>query len=397
LTLTHNHRLLSLGFPFEVLNRDLKLLFACNLVGAFGDGLYSYLLPVYLSQTLGADAVQVGILYAITSLLSASSLLVAGILADKYDRKKIMIAGWAAWIPAPLIFSIAGNWVQAIPGMVLWGVWLGGPTVTAYVVGAADKSKITLTFTMISASWSLGYVFSPALGGYLADLLGMRIVFFLSSAFYALACFCLLFVRSQRAATSAEQGTSKGPSFFALLKQRKLLVLSVFFALIMFTLMMFRPFVPQLLVKEYRYGDFEIGILGSFTFFSSAILGILLGRVGDRWKKSYALTASMALCSLHLILLLLFRNFYSLLFVFFLAGGSYTAWSLMSAIIGPMAPEQIRARWVSIPQTVGMFSSIVAPYVGGVLFAASPIYPFLVAIPVTLIIALLVFTRFTVE
>lgn len=395
--MTHKRRILSLGFPFEVLNKDLKLLFACNLAGAFGDGLYSYLLPVYLSQTLGADSVQIGILYAITSLLSASSLLIAGMLADKYDRKKIMIAGWIAWIPAPLIFSIAGNWVQAIPGMILWGVWLGGPTVTAYVVGTADKNKMTLTFTMISASWSLGYVFSPAIGGYLSDSLGMRTVFFLAAIFYASACLCLLFVRSQRAARTDKDVAAKETSFFGLLKQRKLLKFSIFFALIMFTLMMFRPFVPQFLAKEYHYGGFEIGVLGSFTFFSSAVLGILLGRIGDRWKKSYALTASMALCSLYLILLLSFREFYALLFVFFVAGGSYTAWSLMSAIIGPLAPEQIRARWISIPQTVGMFSSVVAPYVGGVLFAASPSYPFLVAIPMTLLIALLVSSRFTGE
>ena len=89
-------RIFKLGFPFEVLNRDLKLILACNLVGSFGDGLYAYLLPVYITGTLKANSVEVGILYAVMSLSTALTLLLAGMIADRYDRKKIMIAGWIA-------------------------------------------------------------------------------------------------------------------------------------------------------------------------------------------------------------------------------------------------------------------------------------------------------------
>jgi MFS family permease len=90
---------------------------------------------------------------------------------------------------------------------------------------------------------------------------------------------------------------------------------------------------------------------------------------------------------------MLFGNFLILITIFFLAGGSYITWSLMSAIIGPLAPESIRARWVSIPQTVTMFSSFIAPYIGGILYGVSPYYPFIVAIVATLFLALLVTTQ----
>jgi len=198
LTRAGYQKVLRLGFPFEVLNRDLKLIFASNLTGSFGDGLFAYLLPYYLKENLKASAVEVGILYAVISLVAALTLLVAGMLADRYDRKKIMIAGWIAWLPAPLIFSLARNWLQMFPGMVLWGVWLGGPTGTAYIVTSADKNRLTLTFTAISAAWSFGYIFSPALGGYLAGTVGMQVVFYLSSIFYASACY-LLAVNKQQA------------------------------------------------------------------------------------------------------------------------------------------------------------------------------------------------------
>jgi len=388
-----HYKILKFDFLFEVLNRDLRLIFASNLTGSFGDGLYAYLLPYYMSKTLNASSVEIGILYAVVSLVAALTLFLAGMLADRYDRKKIMIAGWIAWLPAPLIFAFAGNWLQMLPGMVLWGVWLGGPTGTAYIVTAADKSRLTLTFTVISAAWSFGYIFSPALGGFLAGVIGMRVVFYSASILYALAGLILIFISSQQAAGYTQRSLEEHYSFFKLLRTRKLLTLSIFFASVMFFLMMFRPFVPKFLGDIYHFGDFEIGVLGSVSFLGSAVLGILLGRLGDKWKKSYALSVSMALCSLSLILLMLFGNFLILITIFFLAGGSYITWSLMSAIIGPLAPESIRARWVSIPQTVTMFSSFIAPYIGGILYGVSPYYPFIVAIVATLFLALLVTTQ----
>ncbi|MGQ9538987.1 MAG: MFS transporter [Candidatus Bathycorpusculaceae bacterium] len=380
---------LRFSLPFEVLNRDFKLIFVSNIVGAFGDGLYAYLLPYYMKETLKASSVEIGILYALTSLTAASTLYLAGMLADKYDRRKIMIAGWIAWVPAPLIFALAEDWIQTLPGMILWGFWLGGPTSTAYIVTAADKSRLTLTFTVISSAWSLGYIFSPVLGGYMADKVGMQTVFYTAFILYALAGTILAFIHSQHGIALKEEMPGSSSSIIELLKTRKLFFISFFFASVMFTLMMFRPFVPQFLADMYNYGDFEIGVLGSVAFFGSAVLGILIGRLGDKVGKEYALAASMVSCSFSLVIMLLTGNLYILAAAFFLAGASYITWSLMSAIIAPLAPEPIRARWISIPQTISMFASILAPYIGGLLYASSPSIPFIIAILATAVLALL--------
>lgn len=379
--------------PFYVLNRDLRLVLFSNMIGSFGDGLYAYLLPVYISESLNASSVEVGILYAVVNLVAALTLLLAGMLADRYDRKKILIAGWIAWVPAPLLFSIARNWIEMLPGMALWGFWLGGPTMTAYVVTTADKNRLTTVFTAISAAWSLGYVFSPALGGYLATITGMKVVFVLSSIFYALAGLILLFINNQEPGSHArELYSEENHSFFQLLRTRRLFVLTAFFASIMFTLMLCRPFLSKFLADVYGYSDFEIGVSGSILFFGSAVLGVLLGRVGDRLRKTYALASALLLCAVSMTLLLLFGDFRIVLIAIFLAGCSYTMWSLMNAIVGPLAPKSIRARWASIPQTVSMFSSFIAPYAGGILYAASPRYPFVVAIVVMLSLAMLAST-----
>lgn len=371
-----------------MLNRDLKLVFATNVVGSFGDGLFAFLLPVYMRNVLGADPIQIGVLYALTALAAALTLLISGMLADRYDRKKVMVAGWLAWLPAPLIFAFANNWVEMIPGMVLWGFWLGQPAGAAYVVTSAERSRLTSTFTIMSAGWSLGYVFSPALGGFLAGTVGMKVVFYLAFIFYGSACLTLSFIKSQHA-NQEKNASEQEYSFLRLLRNRKLLSLSVFFAMLMFITMMFRNFVPTYLSDVYKSSDFEIGVLGSVLFSSSAVLGILLGRLGDIKQKSYPLAISLVFSSMAMVLMLWSGNLGILTLSFALNGGSYITWSMLSAIVGPTAPESCRARWIAVPQTLSVFASFAAPYVGGFLYEASPQYPFICVIIAMPIFALL--------
>lgn len=359
-----------------------------NVVGSFGDGLFAILLPVYMRNTLGMNPIQIGILYALMVLSAAVTLLVSGTFSDRYDRKKIMVAGWLAWLPAPLIFAFAGNWIEMIPGMMLWGFWLGQPATSAYVVTSAENSRLTSTFTIMGAGWSLGYIFSPAIGGFLAETVGMKTVFYLAFVFYGSACLTLSFIRSQY--VNREQNVSeKEYSFFKLIRNRKLLSMSVFFAMLMFIIMMFRNFVPTYLTDVYKLTDFEIGVLGSVLFTSSAILGILLGRLGDLKRKSYPLAISLIFASVAMVLMLWSGNLGVLAVSFVFNGGSYITWSMLNAIVGPTAPESCRARWIAVPQMLCMFTSFAAPYVGGYLYAASAQYPFIVTAVVMPIFAFL--------
>lgn len=346
-----------------------------------------------MTDTLNASPVEIGILYTTANTCVAVTLLAGGFLADKYDRKKIMIISWLSWAPAPIIFAFAHNWTQMLPGMLLWGILFNQPASTAYIVTTVDKKKLTLAFTAISAAWSLGYTFSPALGGYLSQITSMQTVFFTASAFYASAGIILFFLTQQIPPKDTQPATEKKCSSLQVLKNRKLLVFSAFLGATMFAILLFRPFVPTFLSDAYAYGGFEIGILGSFYFFGSGIIGIALGKVGDKYKKAYALAAALLFTAVSLTLLLTFGNFHILLVTHMLIGASYLAWPIMNAIIGSSAPEKARARWVAIPQAVSMFGAVFAPYLGGVLYEASPYYPFIFGIAAALFMAVVALAK----
>ena len=348
--------ILSLEFLSGVMNRDLKLLFFATFIGAFGDGLYFYILPLYIRE-LEANPVEVGAFFSIILLAAAITLPLGGYLADKYSRKKVMIAGWLVWMPIPIIFSLAKNWIQLLPGAVLYGFWIGQPAFSAYIASSAKRERMTLTFTILSSSWSLGYIFSPALGAYLSEVIGIRWVFCLTFALYGVCTGILFLLSSQDVATQTSQPSSAANSS----GKKKLLIWSTFFAVATFFVFLIRPLIPQILRDEFHLTDSFVGILGSITFLGSGVLGIYFGRIGDKWKKAGAISVCMALCSISAITLVYSKNFLFLSLASFLMGASYTTWSLIGAVVASIAPEASRAKWVSVPLSAGMFAAFPAP------------------------------------
>jgi len=190
--------LLSLAFPSEGLTRDVLLICLSNVVGALGEGLYFWFFPLYI-RSLGADYVQLGLVLSTLMGFAALVPLFGGLLADRFDRKKILILSWTPWVFAPLIYSFASNWVQLIPGTFCWGLsMIGLPAVTAYVITCvSDKTKLASVLAVVWASYSVSYIFAPGIGGYLATIMGMQWVLRVSTVLSAVATGVFFFVHAQ--------------------------------------------------------------------------------------------------------------------------------------------------------------------------------------------------------
>jgi MFS family permease len=161
----------------------------------------------------------------------------------------------------------------------------------------------------------------------------------------------------------------------------------------MFFMLLVRPLVPQILKDEFHLTDSLVGILGSITFLGSGVLGICLGRIGDKWKKAGAISVCMILCSVSALILVLFNNFFALSLASFFMGASYTTWSLIGAVMSLIAPETSRARWISVPLSASMFAAFLAPYLGGLLYESSRYNPFLIFIVATALLSVLALTK----
>ena len=376
--------------PFGTLNRDLRLLFISNFIGAFGDGLFVYILPLYI-RGLKATSADVGLLFSVLTLSTALTIIPGGFLADRFDRKKVMILGWTIWVPLPLIFSIATNWTQLIPVMSLYGFFISGPATSAYVVTLARKDRVTLTYTMLGGAWWLGYIFSPGLGGFLSALIGMHNVFFLAFILYGAATSVLFFIRSQytekpQVSPIDSSGSNSSPA-------KKIILLSLFFAVVFFFLSLVRPLVVQFFQDVYGLESFHIGVLGSISFFGSALFSIGVGKIGDKFGKMVAATIALLVGGFSFGLFICFSNFAALAFASFLNGASFVLWPLMGASVGSITPEASRGRWISLSQMSATIAASIAPYIGGVIYESSPYLPFYIITGVTPLLALIAVTK----
>jgi MFS family permease len=392
---TRSRRRLSIGFPFEAFTRDIWLICISNVVGAFGEGLYFWVFPLYV-RSLQADYIQLGV---VTSALMGFAALVpipGGFLADRFDRKKIIILSWTPWIFAPLIYSFAQNWTQLIPGTVCWGVsMLGLPAITAYVISnIEDLKKVTSVLSFVWASYSFSYIFAPTVGTYMATIIGMRPVLQIASLFAAVSTCIFFLLRSQHPRkVESETSHQSMPSVERSKMLNRMLLLAGLFMAASFFMGIARPYVTPFLAEQVSLSEFQVGVFGSVSYAGVTLMGVALGRLGDKWKRSGAIGLCFLLYVVAVIPLLLVREMAWLMPIAFLFGGSSVAGSIVSSMVGTNAPRSKRGLWVSIPQTMGMVAAFVAAYVGGYLYTLSPPSAFLVSVSGIPLIALLAFTK----
>jgi MFS family permease len=150
--------------------------------------------------------------------------------------------------------------------------------------------------------------------------------------------------------------------------------------------------VPVFLAERANLSEFSVGLFGSVNFAGMTFLGIAMGRLGDRWRKSGAISISLFFFIVSMVPILLIRDAAVLMLLAFVYGGSAVAGSLVSSFVGSIAPEARRGLWLSIPSSLSLLAAFVAPYFGGFLYTCSPYYVFIVSIsaaPFLLIFALL--------
>jgi MFS family permease len=398
-------RLISHAFPTESLTRDIVLICLSNVIGAFGEGLYFWFFPLYV-QSLGANYFELGLVISTLFGFSAMVPLFGGLLADRFERKTILILSWTPWVLAPLIYSFASNWIQLIPGTFCWGLSMVGlPAVTAYVITClSDKTKIASVLALVWGSYSFSYIFAPGIGGYLATIIGMQWVLRIATNLSAVATGVFFFLRPQhpkekekdREKAQPVEGGKNGmlQRFAKNLYEprdrstwRRILIWSMFLALSSFFIGIGRSFVQTFLKEQISMSDVQIGVFFSINYAGITFLGIAMGRISDKWRKSGAIGFCLLFYCASIIPLLLYQGTSTLMLFAFPLGGSAITAQLVYSYVGAVAPKSKRGVWVSIPQTASLLASFIAPLLGGYLYTFSPAYAFLVSISAMPILA----------
>jgi DHA1 family inner membrane transport protein len=375
--------------PLRALDRSLRHVFAALLLWGVGFGLYNYLWPNYAAG-LGANGVELGLLFALQTLVNTAVALPGGWLADRFDRRRVILLGWWIAVPSAVVWALAGGWQALIPGILLYnGSNVLVPSLQAYVAGRAPADRVASTFTLVFAASSLGPVLSPAIGGYLAARLGIRSVFWFAFALFAASAVVLHGIGSVAPrAPAARRARGAGDLLAA---GRQVWMLSVLAGVVIGIDTLAWPFFPALLKQAGGAGDVAIGWYGALVSLSAAVGVALSGRLGERLGPSRTLSwAQGILAGATALIAGAPGQPAAVTASLALRGTMDGSRTLMTAQVGASVPPERIGRAFGVYNLVIGVAGAVTPYVGGWLYQVAPSWPFWASVPLMAAVAALV-------
>jgi MFS family permease len=286
----------------------------------------------------------------------------AGILGDRYDRKKVLIASDIAGAVAFALMAfgsspmwlVAWAFISAIAEAPFWSAS------EAAIPNVAGEEHLSWANSLLGVSRALGITLGPAIGGLLVGAIGSSAVFGLNAVSFLISAAIVWSVRARFNAEHTddrhrEGGVKAGFSF--LLHDRVLRTLLIAWSV--FIIGMGMSMVADLpLSEEFGVGAFGYGMLIT-SWGAGSTIGALFGR---RMKQGHEGTWLVCACLIISAagIAIAFSPWFALivllLFVFGLADG--TTFVAEQNLRQRRAPDHVRSRVASA--FVGVLNALLA-------------------------------------
>ena len=189
----------------KLFTKNFTLLILGQLTSLFGNFILKLALSMYVLEATGSAAIFAGILSAATIPTILLSPL-GGILADRADRRNIMVALDALTgvsVLCAALFLSESNAIAVISTLLIILSVLGAfetPTVQACIPTMLQGNNIMKGNAVVNQVASLSYLIAPMLGGVLYAMLGLKPIMYASTVcFFITALFeCFIKLSYQR-------------------------------------------------------------------------------------------------------------------------------------------------------------------------------------------------------
>ena len=360
-----------LSQPWRGLSRNTWLIAASMLLWSMGLTLYDPLLSIHLID-LGADPTTVGSIFSAAYLIVALTSIPAGLLADRFNRKSLMILFWSIGTPSVLIISLAQTWQQSLVGIAMYfSSFMGFPAVNAYLTDGTEPQFLTRSFALMYTTFPAAQLLGPSLGGYIAERWSIQTVFWISFLFYAASTLTVAQIKPQ-APTAGEKTHFQLKQAWSFLREhprfRRLAMIATLSYIVLTAL---TRFTSPFLWDVHGLGLFPIGVLNSMIAAGGMLFAALLGHLAKRDNQLSLLAFCLAIYAGALLVVAWTPNLLMLGLAFLLLGLIFPARSMIDASIGSLSQGgQTGLIFGLFGLFIGLGQSI-APAIGGVLYSAS--------------------------
>ena len=306
--------------------RRFILLWAGELISSIGGGLTSFGLGVYIFQQTGSAAS----MSLITLLGFLPTLLLsvpAGVLADRYDRRLLMMIGdgcSALGILFILICMLKGgaSLIQICIGVLISAVFsaLLEPAFRATITDLLTKEEYSRAGGLVSLAGSARYLLSPVLAGFLLTISDVKLLLVIDICTFFLTVLCAAAVRRciwKKTSESKENFLSSIQEGWRILQERK----GVFFLVLLSSAITLFMGIFQILAEPTVLSFSNARTLGiTETICASGMLvsGLILSIRGIRKNFVAIMSISLMMAGIMMIGFSLFEKIYPICFFGFL-------------------------------------------------------------------------------
>ena len=258
--------------------RNLFAVTAASFIGFTGFTLVMPFLPLYFQQLgvtdVGEIALWSGVSLGVTPAITALMAPLWGRLADRYGRKVMVERSLISFVVVmAALASVTEAWhvfaLRAVQGLF---AGYGALTLTM-AADSAPRDQMAHAIGFVQTAQRLGPALGPIIGGVIAQMVGLRRGFLVTSAFYLVAVVLVQFVYHEPPTHRTEGAAAGGRVTFrsVLAFQNFLLLMGVIFGL-QFIDRSFGPVLP-LFVGELGTAPDNVSIISGVLFSLAAGAG----------------------------------------------------------------------------------------------------------------------------
>lgn len=349
----------------------LVIIFFTVFIDLLGFGIIIPLLPFY-AEHFGASALMVGLLSASFSLAQFLFAPVWGRLSDRIGRRPIILIGLIGSALSYSMFALATSLPLLFVARSLAGIAGANiPTAQAFIADITTPGNRARGMGLIGAAFGLGFIFGPAIGGFLSHWGYAAPAWFAAALSFANFCAALALLPESRPAHDRDTSRPGRIEVFrrALTRPHMPQVLLVFFLIVT----AFSSFESTFALYSERRFDFTAVTIGYMFAWVGVVLatvqGALVGRVVPRFGEHRVVPVALVTMAVALALIPASPSVPVLAAVSGLlaVGMGFNSPSIMSAI-SQLADARDQGSTLGLSQSLGSLARIIGPAWGGFVF-----------------------------
>ena len=380
--------------------KNLFAVTAASFVGFTGFTLVMPFLPLYFAQLgvtdVGEIALWSGLSLGVTPAVTAFMAPLWGRLADRFGRKIMVERSLVSFVFVMGAMAFVTEPWQVLALRAVQGLFAGyGALTLTMAADSAPPDRMAYAIGVVQTAQRLGPALGPVIGGVVAQLVGLRRAFFVTSAFYVIAVVLVFLLYTERL-PAREAGTEdNGRVTFrnVLAFENFLLLMLVVFGL-QFVDRSFGPILPLYVAGTGTQGSsvpIIAGLLFSITAGTAAVGNQICARLLRRHSPRRVIARASALASVGTLVYVLANHTGQLVIGTILFGAAIgTATTAAYTAAGTLIPASVRGTGFGLLSTASLAGLAVSPIVSGMLGAVSLRGVFLLDTIALLLVAILV-------